>query len=95
MARLYADIPKFKRLEFTLRKAMGEYNMAIGEVDRLLASKKPPKESEGLIQVRSECEELLERSRLVVRHVYNCAFSEPLEGQPPGHKGPPTSLWDR
>ena len=60
MARIYADIPKFKRVEAALRGvAVGEKGV-IAEIDRALSAQRTKGEREVLNRLRDRCSSMLQ-----------------------------------
>ena len=62
MARIYADIPKFKRIEAALREVAGAQQRAIADLDKALSARRTEQEAGTLGQLRERCRTMRQES---------------------------------
>jgi hypothetical protein len=71
MPKVYAEIPKFKRIEAALRKiALSCYDAKI-EIDTALNAKRSKQEKELLSNIQNQCLELRDQVRALISKLYS------------------------
>ena len=68
--RVYAEIPKFKRVEATLREAVNGFRPALMEIDRALAGRRTAAEEALLKSVRHQTEQAQKQASQVLHRLY-------------------------
>ena len=70
MPRVYASIPKFKRIEASLRGTIIAYGKVINEVNTALMGPRADEEIILLNSISKECSELQQKSRDLLKQLY-------------------------
>jgi len=70
MAKIYTTIPKFKRIELSLRETIIAHRKVIDEIDKALSSNRTDEERKLLHTIRQECLELQKKSRELHANFY-------------------------
>lgn len=71
MTRVYSEIPKFKRVEASLREATNAYRRVIAEIDKALAGRRTAKETDALVDLRKRCSTFHKESLAVLGGFYD------------------------
>lgn len=83
MQRLYADIPKFKKLEASLRDVILKQRSICNAIESTRAAKSINKhEKQCLAAVRDDCEQAILAMKAAQQHLYD-AFDDPRSGKEP------------
>ena len=61
MPRVYADLPKFKRIHQALMETARQHQVTIREIDKTLSVNRTTKEKAELEQLRRQCTDSLKR----------------------------------
>lgn len=67
MPRIYADLPRFKRIHQALMEAARRNDAVMQEIDNALACRRSSTEQETLHSLRSECEALRQQYPATLR----------------------------
>lgn len=71
--RLYADIPRFKKVERAMRKAVAECAALLAEVETASAGKRSPQETAVLDAIRWEAKAAHDRIKASIHSLYEVA----------------------
>lgn len=70
MAKLYADIPKFKKVEAALREAVAGFRPALAEIERALAGRRSSEEEALLKSIRDQTIKAQDHAKQVLHRLY-------------------------
>lgn len=83
MKRVYADIPKFKKIEAGLREVILKQRTICNAIEAVTATKKANQhEKQCLAAVRKDCEEAILAMKKAQHHLYD-AFDDPKSDKKP------------
>ena len=68
--RLYSDIPKFKRVEASLREAVRSVAMVEGEIDAALSGRRTKEETALLNSIRDQVSSVRDNASKVLHRLY-------------------------
>lgn len=70
MTKIYAEIPKFKRIEASLRATTVSYRKVMDEIDKASSGQRTDEERKLLQKIRQECLELQQKTRDLITNLY-------------------------
>lgn len=83
MKRVYADIPKFKKIEAGLREVILKQRLVSNAIEAVIATEKANKhEKQCLVAVRDDCAEAILAMKKAQHHLYD-AFDDPKSDKNP------------